>query len=399
MGNKPRGSRSKTIYMQVKSLVQRARRYGVSKREEPPEIRQVSIYNMNTYEKVRSVGMSFARWLSEQRGTPVFRMVEIKAREVDAYVRHRKELYERGEVTAATLQADISAIKKIEAMVNYRYGNVEWGIPAERGGRREKWGLPRRERDKNAPQRGPAYTQKQGDRIVRELELRCGREVADALRFCRATGCRLESLVDLGEKGIRASRINTKEGTITLLEKGGKWRTVQYDSRYQEFMEGLAARAQGDNRDRPLFAWPVKGSNAPGGERLKAEQMWEEKKRAARYLHRAVKEAAEKDGFTGRGLHGFRKEFAVRRHAEYLREVRSMVQSKNWQGLSSGYGVSERKARDIVEGWARVGRDVKECRRLAKEMDCLARLKLSKDLGHNRLDVTYAYVPGKGNKL
>lgn len=65
--------------------------------------------------------------LSEQRGTPVFRMLEIKAREVDAYVRHRKELHEKGKVTAATLQADISALKKIEAMVIYRYGNVGCG--------------------------------------------------------------------------------------------------------------------------------------------------------------------------------------------------------------------------------------------------------------------------------
>jgi integrase len=381
--------------MQVKSLIQRARRYGLPKREESPEIRQVSIYNLNTYEKVRSVGMSFARWLSERRGTPVFRMVEVKARDVDEYVRYRKEVYERGLVTAATLQADISALKKIEAMVNYRYGKVEWGIPAERGGRREKWGLPRRERGKNAPQRGPAYTRRQADRIVEEVEARCGRVAADALRFCRATGCRLESLVDLGEKGVRAARINAKDRTVTLLEKGGKWRTVQYDSRYQEFMEGLAARAQGDYREKHLFAGLGRSSEIPGRERLIPEQMWEEKKRAARYLHRAVKEAAEKEGFTGRGLHGFRKEFAVRRHAEYLREVRSLVQLKDWRGLSEKFGVSERKAKDLVAGWAKAGSDTKERHRLAREMDAVARMNLSKDLGHNRLDVTYAYVPRK----
>lgn len=397
MSNRPRGSRSKTIYMQVKNLIQMARRYGVPKREQSPEIRQVSIYQHNTYEKVWSVGMSFARWLSEQRGTPVFRMVEIKAREVDAYVRHRKELYERGKVTAATIQADISALKKIEALVNYRYGKVEWGIPTERGGRREKWNLPRRERGKNAPQRGPAYTREQGDRLVLAVEHSCGRTVADALRFCRATGCRLESIVDIGEKGVCASRINTKDGMITLLEKGGKWRTVKYDHGYREFMEDLVARAQREKKDGPLFSVMAR----PGlsdDDNPTAEKMWEEKKRAARFLHRVVKEVAEKEGFIGRGLHGFRKEFAVRRHSDYLKEVRSLVQSKNWQGLSSEYGVSERKAKDIVEGWAKAGRDAKERQRLAKEMDCLARLKLSKDLGHNRIDVTYAYVPRKVKK-
>lgn len=397
MGNRPRGSRSKTIYMQVKSLIQRARRYGVPKREEPPEIRQVSIYQHNTFEKVWSVGMSFARWLSGQRGTPVFQMVDVKAGDVDGYMRQRKKMYDEGKITASTLQADVSALKKIESMVNYRYGKVGWNIPTERGARRLKWDLPKRERGKNTLQRGPAYTREQGDRLVLAIEQRCGGTVADALRFCRATGCRLETLVDVSEKGVRVSRINTKDGTVTILEKGGKWRTVLYDSRYQVFMENLVARVQGEDRDRPLFAGMVNGSNASGGD-LTSEQMWEEKKRAARYLNRAVKDAAEKEGFTGRGLHGFRKEFAVRRHAEYIKEIRSLVQSKNWQGLSSEYGVSERKARDIVEGWVKAGRDAKERQRLAKEMDCLARLKLSKDLGHNRLDVTFAYVPRKSKK-
>ena len=58
------------------------------------------------------------------------------------------------------------------------------------------------------------------------------------------------------------------------------------------------ARVQGEDRGKALFGGMVKGSNTHGGE-LKAEQMWEEKKRAARYLYRTVKEAAEKEGFTG----------------------------------------------------------------------------------------------------
>lgn len=390
-----RGSRSKTIYMLVKTLVNRARRYGMSKRDDPVEIRSISIYHANTYEKVRTVGMSFANWLAEKRNTPVFRMVTVSAEDINSYIEKRLGQYKNGEITAATLQTDISCLKKIENLVNYYYGRVDWEIPTKRCARREKWGLPKRERGKNTPQRGPAYTERQADRIVNEVEAWCGRRVADALRFCLATGCRLESIVDIGEKGVRASRINTESGTVTLLEKGGKWRTVRYDSRYQEFMERLTAQVE--NRDSPLFAGLFRDSNVPG-ERPMAEQMREEKKRAARFLHRVVKEAAEKEGFTGRGLHGFRKEFAVRRHAEYSKEVRSLVQSKNWQGLSNEYGVSERKAKDIVEGWAKAGRNTKERRRLAKEMDCLARLKLSKDLGHNRLDVTYAYVPRKGKK-
>ncbi|NPV73348.1 MAG: hypothetical protein HPY89_06065 [Pelotomaculum sp.] len=391
------GRRTKTIYTQVKSLVQRARRYGTSKRDDPPELRRVSIYQHNTYDKIWSVGMSFARWIADKKGLRT-QMVKITSSDVDGYVRYRKELYDKGEITASTLQADVSALKKIEAMVNHRYGRVDWGIPVERGGRRDKWGIPRKERGKNAPQRGPAYTARQAERIVREVEARCGRLAADALRFCRATGCRLESLVDLGEKGVRASRINIKEGTVTLLEKGGKWRTVKYDPAYQNFMERIVEDARAKGLDGPIFTGlgrEKSAAGAPGADKLTAEQMWEEKKKAARYLHRAVKEAAEKEGFTGRGLHGFRKEFAVKRHAEYLREVQSLVQRKDWRGLSERFDMSEQRARDIVKGWTKAGKDAGERRRVSRAMDNAARLRLSKDLGHNRLDVTFAYVPGK----
>ncbi|WP_161486030.1 hypothetical protein [Desulfotomaculum copahuensis] len=364
----------------------------MSKKDDSVEIRNISIYSTNTYDKVRTVGMSFASWLTEKRNTPVFRMVTVTAEDISSYIEKRLGQYKNGEITASTLKADISCLRKIENLVNHYYGKVSWDIPTERGARREKWGVPKKIRGENTPQRGPAYTKRQADRIVNEVEASYGRKVADALRFCRATGCRQESIADIGDKGVRASRIDTKNGTVTLLEKGGKWRTVRYDPHYQEFMERLTAQAE--NKESPLFAGLFKDTNA-SGERLEAEKMREEKKRASRHLNRVVKDAAKKEGMIGRGLHGFRKEFAVRRHAEYSKEVRSLVQSKNRQVLSSEYGVGERKARDIIEGWAKAGRDDKERRRLAKEMDTIARLKLSKDLGHNRLDVTYDYVPRK----
>jgi len=57
--------------------------------------------------------------------------------------------------------------------------------------------------------------------------------------------------------------------------------------------------------------------------------------------------------------------------------------------------MSEQRAWDIVEGWAKAGKDAGEHRRVSRAMDNAARLRLSKDLGHNRLDVTFAYVPRK----
>ena len=111
-----RKATSKTIYVQVKSLVQRARRYGASKRDDPPELRQVSIYQHNTFEKVWNIGMSFASWLVAKKGKTKIQMVNITAGDVDLYIRERKETYDKGEITAATLQTDITVLKKIEAM-------------------------------------------------------------------------------------------------------------------------------------------------------------------------------------------------------------------------------------------------------------------------------------------
>ena len=391
-----RGKRAKTVYMQVKNLVNNARRYDSGgKREDPQEVRKVSIYCDNSYQKTRSVGMSFARWLTEYRGTPVFQVVSIKANDVSSYVKHRSELYHQGKLTAATIQTDLTELKKLENLVNYRFGRIDWEIPEERGKRREKWGLPIRERDKTTVQRGPAYTEKQADRIMREAELRYGRVPADALRFCRATGCRLESLVDLKEKGVMAERINLEARTVTLCEKGGKWRTVRYDVRYDVFMREIKREAEATGRTLPLFSEIMPPLRERDYSTATNEELKTWKRSAARRLEGIVKEIAEENGFHGRGIHGFRKEFAVGRHAEYLREVRSLVRAGDWKDLSEGFFLSETKARDMVSSWARAGIDRKDRMQVQRAMDNAARLRLSKDLGHNRVDVTFAYVPRK----
>lgn len=379
-------------------MVDLARRYDSGgKKDDPKDVRDVSIYCHNSYEKVKSVGMGFARWMSAERGTPVFPMVTITEADIDRYVKSRAEDYKEGKITPATLQTDLSALKKIEKLVNKSYGKVDWGIPEERGQRRLKWELPRRERDKTTIQRGPAYTKSQADIIVERVEKGYGRDYADALRFCRATGCRLESITNLKEKGITAERINLDMRTVTLIEKGGKTRTLQYDARYDDFIKGLKERTVDGERSEPLFAkvglTGVKTDRDYKSADVKQLKKWE--KSAGRRLESMVKKIATENGFHGRGIHGFRKEFAVRRHAEYLQEVRSIVGAGDWKGLNERFYLSENKAKDMVSSWAKAGKDRKEQLQVQRAMDNAARLRLSKDLGHNRVDVTFAYVPRK----
>lgn len=341
--------------------------------------------------------MGFARWMAAERGTPVFKMTTITERDVDNYVKSRLEHFHEGKITPATLQTELSALKKIEKLVNKRYGKVVWGIPEERGQRRLKWNLPKRERDKTTIQRGPAYTKRQADMIVEEVEQRYGRKYADALRFCRATGCRLETITNLKEKGITAERINLETKTVTLLEKGGKTRTVQYDDHYDDFMKLLKEQNEKNDQCAPLFMevvlTTVNQKNDYKDADIKELKKWE--KSAGRRLEFMVKKIANENRFPGRGMHGFRKEFAVKRHAEYLQEVINLVRTGDWRGLSDRFTVSEQKAKDMVSSWLRAGLDKKERRTIERAIDYTARLKLSKDLGHNRVDVTFAYVPRK----
>ncbi|RYD01512.1 hypothetical protein N752_29875 [Desulforamulus aquiferis] len=139
-----------------------------------------------------------------------------------------------------------------------------------------------------------------------------------------------------------------------MIEKGGKVRRVQYDGQFQKLMERLVRETPNGS----IFA----GVNQ-------------------QTTYSQIKKIAEKSGFNGRGLHGMRKNFAVKKHAEYFRRIQELSQSKNWRLLVKEFPVSEQKAKRICS--------------IPKEraIDVLARLRLTHDLGHNRVEVTYRYVP------
>ena len=150
------------------------------------------------------------------------------------------------------------------------------------------------------------------------------------------------------------SRIDLVNKTVTLCEKGGKWRTVHYDRGYQAFMRRLV----NENPGGPIFTG------------LKQSTMYVQ-----------VKKVSHEAGFQGRGLHGMRKSFAVQRHRQYVRSIKELSEKKEWKTLAREFPVSIQKAHAI-------------CRRASeKTIDKLARLRLTRDLGHNRIEITYRYVP------
>jgi len=98
-------------------------------------------------------------------------------------------------------------------------------------------------------------------------------------------------------------------------------------------------------------------------------------------MYKRIKNASHEVGIEGRGLHGMRKTFAVQRHKEFIDRINGLVGEKDWRSLVEEFSVTRQKAQAIC-------RDSRE-----KSVENLARLKLSKDLGHNRIEVTYRYVP------
>jgi len=352
----------KTIFRQIDQLFAMSRRFGESKEAIKNQGKMAeSVAGAKTYDDYRAACMRWAEELVERRGTKKFQICSVKPEEIKNFI-ERIALTHRPE----TVHHYCAALQKLENMTNERFGKVKWKI--------DEFEKPRRKREDVTVQRGPAYTPREADKLIREIA-RVDKRAADALRFIRATGCRAETIfgriVKTGgkvvvngvvakgtkvtrdfKKAITAERIDLVKGTVTLCEKGGKWRAVKYDRRYQGLMERLVR----DNPRGSIFA----GLNQST-------------------LYGRVKFVSHKAGFEGRGLHGMRKTFAVRRHKEYIQRINELVNKKDWRTLSKEFPVTKQKARAICKN----PHD--------KTVDKLARLKLSKDLGHNRIEVTYRY--------
>ncbi|ACV63252.1 hypothetical protein Dtox_2443 [Desulfofarcimen acetoxidans DSM 771] len=322
-----------------------------------------SVTGSKTFDDYKDVCMRWAKDLAERRGTSKFQICSVKPEEIKNFL-DRIAMTHRPD----TVHQYCAALQKLENMTNNYFGKVEWNI--------NDFEKPKRSRENVTEQRGPAYKEHEADRLISEM-VRQDKRAADALLFIRATGCRAETIfgrqmkkggkvvvngvVVKGtkvfrdfSKAVKAERIDLVKGTVTLTEKGGKTRTVAYDRKYQKFMERLV----NDNPTSSIFV----GLKQPT-------------------VYNRIKRISSETGFTGRGLHGMRKTFAVQRHADYTHRINELVNKKDWLTLSKEFQTSEQKAKEL-------------CRKpYTKTVDNLARLKLTKDLGHNRIEVTFRYVP------
>jgi integrase len=353
----------------VDQLFAMSRRFGESKTKIKEQgMMDESLTAAKTYDDYKAACMRWAEDLASRRGTNKFQICDVKPEEIRNFLQ-RLTLTHRPE----TVHQYCAALQKLENMTNKRFGKISWNI--------QVFSKPKRKREDVTVQRGPAYTPQESDVLIKKMA-QTDQLSSDALTFIRATGCRAESvfgrLVRKGGKVVRngkviegmnvardfskavtVERIDLVNRTVTLCEKGGKWRTVQYDRRYQEFMKRLVS----GNPNGHIFAG------------LKQSTMYAQ-----------VKKVSHEAGFQGRGFHGMRKTFAVQRHEQYVRRIEELAEKKEWRTLARDFPVGIQKAQAI-------------CKRASKKtIDNLARLRLTRDLGHNRIEVTYRYVPKEKKK-
>lgn len=342
----------KTIFRQIDQLFALGRRFGEKKKKlrKSGEL-ESALTSCTTHDTYRKACMRFARDLAERRGSSKFQLCSIRKEEVHNFL-ERMKLARRPE----TVHQYASALRKLEELACAHFGRISWHI--------EEFERPRRRRTDVTPQRGPAYTPEEADQLISIIRQR-DPILADALTFIRATGCRAESIFGTRRhrgrdtyrdfsKAVSVEDIDLTRGSVRLEEKGGRIRVVRYDRRYQALMEELVTSA---GRGK-LFA---------GLDQQAA--------------YRQIRKAAAEAGITDRGLHGLRKTFAVQRYSEYHARIQDLIRARDWRTLCWEFPVGEQKAKRICRSpWPQT-------------VEKLVRLKLSYDLGHNRIEVTYRYVP------
>ncbi|MCL0049669.1 hypothetical protein M1N04_01040 [Peptococcaceae bacterium] len=361
----------KTIFRQIDELFSMCKSFKRRRKGVPKHL----ITSAATFNIYRDACMRFAKDLAERRGTKKFQIVSITPKEVQNFLERIKIVYR-----PETAHQYASALQKLQHMINKKYckkgREIDWKI--------KEFNRPRRTREDVTVQRGPAYTEKEADVLIREMA-KIDKKAADALVFIKITGCRAESIfgrlkktggriVKDGKlikeqktehdftKAVTPNRIDLESKFVRLYEKNGRYRVVRYDEKYQAFMERLVEKSS--NPEAPIFAG------------IKQQTMY-----------KRIKRIAENNGFDVRGLHGMRKTFAVSRLKNYIQEIKELIKNKNWQKLVRKFPVSKQKAKRMCRQYPYS----KE--RVNKTVEKIARLRLSQDLGHNRIEVTYRYVP------
>lgn len=192
------------------------------------------IYSYKTYENYRDSSIVAGKWLKNNFG--IRQLKDITPSMLQAYYKHRIDKFEKGELSAWTIQADYSAITKLS------------NATQSRGWIKKKFQVPKNEIDlpirklSDRIDRGP-YTPEELEIIYDELKDRSP-TAAEIIRFSYETGARYEGAINLTDKKVFQQ---DNKYFVKLIEKGGRERDIEISKEYYDHLQSLISKNNSDS--------------------------------------------------------------------------------------------------------------------------------------------------------
>lgn len=338
-----------------------------SKRSSTPKFRAEHTFSHETTENYASVARDFGNFVYQSHGVTDLRFV--KSEHGQAFIERQLERFQSGEISAGTVKTYIHSLAKLQSMAREQMGaRIRVINKDEMLTRAKEVDAVRRIEDAH---KGRIISRVEAEQMVDRL---AGSHSPNALviselaRFALETGARITA-------GLRfqVQHIDFDRNAVTFEgDKGGKTRTVvQVDPSYMRHLQTLA---DGRTPGRQVFEILRQDGNLHNldGARHTIENLY------ARH--------AEKLGFDGANFHSQRKAFANVRYATY----RGLNYKALERELSERMKVSPQLADKMKNIESRMGAHHGAGRHLSH--DQIAKLLVSIDLGHERLDVLRFYL-------
>lgn len=340
--------------------------YKGSKKGATEHVRNTHIFSRATMANYQNVVRDFTQFVFAQHGITDINF--LRQAHGEEFIQHQLERFSRDEIAAGTVKTYIHALSKLQNMARDQTGKRIRVINAEKAlERANASGAIRHYEDAD---KGRIINREQAEQMIHSLvESRShnAQVLSEYARFSMETGSRISAGLRLQVKDL-----NFERNTVTFhSDKGGKTRTVLIDPKYMSHLKTLV---EGKSSGRQVFELRnrkghlLKISTA----RKQAENLY------ARH--------ASKLGLEGANYHSQRKAFANARYSEY----KAMNYKALERDLARRMKDSPQLARKMQALESKSGARHGSGRHYSHQQ--LAKLLVSIDLGHERLDVLRFYL-------
>lgn len=342
----------------------------VPKKSATDQFRRTHTHSHETTKNYARIADAFGRFVYEKYGVSDLRFItSAHGRE---FIEHSLSKFQAGELAAGSAKTYVHALTKLQNMAREQLrSRIRILNKDELLARAKEIDAVRRLENAH---KGRIITQAEAERMVQVLaETRSPNATvfSELARFGMETGSRITAGLMMQVQDIDFDR----NRVIFWGDKGGKDRIVQVDPAY---MRHLATLVEGRAQSRPIFEVRRQDGSLQGVETAR---------KMAENLYRAH---AEKIGLYGANFHSQRKAFSGVRYNQYKETNYKALERE----LARKADESEQLARKMAQLEKQSGSRHGVGRHYSH--DQLARILVSMDLGHERLDVLRFYLVSGG---